>query len=428
MVRMSTSPPPVAGPGELFHLVRPGTDVVVPMSNGEPRAFLDELEARADDLADVRIHQMHPVRARRFHGPDAGGVRYVSYFLSPLLRDAFAEGHVDLVPNDFHAVPSLVRRRSGDLLLVVAASPPDRHGFVSMGVTADYAAALLGECPVVVEVNPSMPRVAGLHNFPLSMAEGWYEADTPLVPLPEPEVTEVDRAIAELVAAEVPDGATLQIGIGAVPGLVAGLLGDHRGLGVHTELLGDSVMRLVDSGAVSGHGKVRERGLVTTTTALGSSDFYDWMDQNGGVFLLPVDISNDPRIISSQPKMCAINATMQVDLLGQCASESLGHHYVSSTGGQADFLRGAQLCEDGRSFIVTHSTAVEGTVSRIVPSLSEGAVVTAHKNLIDRVVTEYGIAELTGLTIRDRAEALIGIAHPDFRDGLSDAADRLGYR
>jgi acyl-CoA hydrolase len=233
-----------------------------------------------------------------------------------------------------------------------------------------------------------------------------------------PTVTDADRAIASHVAELVPDGATLQMGIGAVPGLVAEMLRDHVDLGIHTELLSDSIMDLIESGAANGRRKTRERFRAATTFALGTHRLYDWIDDNPAVFMLPVDLSNDPRVVAELDRFCAINATMQVDLLGQCASESLGHHYVSSTGGQADFVRGAELAPGGRSFIVTHSTAVGGTVSRIVPSLSPGAVVTAHKNLADRVVTEFGVAELKGRTIRQRAEALIGVAHPDFRDDL----------
>lgn len=251
---------------------------------------------------------------------------------------------------------------------------------------------------------------------------------TPLAVDPPGAVTDVDRAIAALVAERIPDGATLQIGIGAVPGLVAGLLGDHRDLGIHTELLGDALMELMESGAVTGRRKGRERGLATTTTVYGSAALYEWADENPGLFLLPVDISNDPRVISQHDGFCSINATLQVDLLGQCASESLGTHYVSSTGGQADFMRGAQLSRGGQSFIVTHSTAVDGTVSRIVPTLNAGAVVSAHKNLTQTVVTEHGVADLSGRTVRERAQALIDVAEPRFPPDLEQAARSLGYR
>ncbi len=411
---------------ELVDRLVPGTDVVVPIANGEPRAFLDEVDRRRHDLVDVRVHQMSPMRPREFHGADRGGVQYVSYFLSEHLRAPFAEGHIELVPNDFHAVPQILRDTCHHPLLVVATSPPDRHGYVSMGLSADYAAALLHEVPVVAEVNPAVPRVRGLHNFHLRDTVGWFEASTPMVEKAPPTVTYEDRAIAGHVAALVPDGATLQMGIGAVPGLVAEMLHHHTDLGIHTELLSDSIMALVESGAVTGRRKARERGRVATTFAMGSADLYGWIDDNPAVFLLPVDICNNPQVVAEFTNFCAINATMQVDLLGQCASESIGHHYVSSTGGQADFVRGAALAPGGRSFIVTHSTALGGSVSRIVSSLSPGAVVTAHKNVADRVVTEFGVAELKGRSLRQRAEALIEVAHPDFQEQLVAEAKEHG--
>ncbi|UDY35705.1 acetyl-CoA hydrolase/transferase family protein [Dermatobacter hominis] len=423
-----TAVPPAADPSDLLRFVGPATDVIVPGPNGEPVGFVDALEAAAPGLDGVRVHQLDCQRDREYHtGCHGDRLRHVSYFLSRDMRPHYEAGGVDLVPNDFHAIPDLLRRRWRNPLLAVAASPPDRHGYVSLGLAADYAAALLGEVPVVIEVNPNLPRTNGLHTLHLSDALGWTEVTTELVETPPPPVTDVDRAIAERVAERIPDGATLQIGIGAVPGLVAGMLGDHRDLGVHTEVLGDAVMGLIESGAVNGRRKARERGLATTTIVLGGGELYEWADENPGLFLLPVDISNDPRVISQHDDLCSINATMQVDLLGQCASESLGTHYVSSTGGQADFMRGAQLSRGGQSFIVTHSTAVGGTVSRIVPTLTPGAVVSAHKNLVDKVVTEHGIAELTGRTVRERTEALIAVADPTFRDDLERAAKELGY-
>jgi acyl-CoA hydrolase len=414
----------------LLQHVGPGTQVVLPVANGEPRAFLDALERSAADggLDGVEVHQLLPFRERRYHaGAFPGRLRHVSYFLSAALRSQFEAGHVDLVPNDFHAVPELMRRRLERPLLAVAASPPDRHGVVTLGTTADYAAALLDEFPVVVEVNPSMPQTFGEHTIHLADAVGWFEADTPLVELPQAECTDVDRRIAETVVERIPDGTVLQVGLGAVPGLVAGLLADHRDLGIHTELLSDPLMRLMESGAVTGRTKARERGLATTTVLQGSADLYEWAREHSELFFLPVDVSNDPRVIAEHDGMVAINATMQVDLLGQCASESLGTHYVSSTGGQADFLRGAQLSRGGQSFIVTHSTAREGAVSRIVPTLTPGAVVTAHKNLTDKVVTEHGIASLAGRTVRQRAEAIISIADPRYRDDLVAAGKDYGY-
>ena len=429
---MPAVPAPAPSAAALIDHVGPGTSLIVPVANGEPCAILDALEAAAPSLEGVRVHQLLAKHPREYHsGIHGDRLRHVSYFLGPDLREHFERGEVDLVPNDFHTVPELMRRLPNPLL-AVAASPPDEHGVVTLGVSGDYSAALLGEVPVIVEVNPDMPRTRGAHTIHLGDTLGWIEHSSPLSCVEEASPTEVDRRIAELVAERIPNGAVLQVGIGAVPALVADLLQDLSGLGIHSELFCDALMHLVESGAAPGSTKVREQGLATATTVLGSAKLYDWVHDNAALFMLPVDVSNDPRVIAQHPDFVAVNATMQIDLLGQCASESLGTHYISSSGGQADFLRGAQMSEGGQSFIVTHSTAHDvadggAVVSRIVPTLSPGAVVTAHKNLVDKVVTEHGIAELRGRTVRERAGALIALAAPEFRDDLTRQAHAFGY-
>jgi acyl-CoA hydrolase len=270
-----------------------------------------------------------------------------------------------------------------------------------------------------------MPRTYGKHTVHLSETAGWSETDTPLIEPPAPTITDIDRAIAGFVAERIPDGAVLQFGIGAVPDAVAGMLADRKDLGVHTELFSDGLRRLVESGAVTGARKRFERGKIVTTTILGSRSLYDFVDDNPEIELLPVHLTNSPLSIARHPGFVAVNATMQVDLMGQCASESLGLHYVSSSGGQADYMYGATLSEGGQNFIVAHATAHRDdgqVVSRIVPALAPGAVVTTHKNVIDKVVTEFGVAELRGATTQERARQLIAIAHPDFRDGLEREA------
>src|SRR3712207_5860142 len=225
----------------------------------------------------------------------------------------------------------------------------------------------------------------------------------------------------------IPDGATLQAGIGTIPNEVLGLLGDHSGLGVHTELLSDGFVGLVEGGVVTGARKLTHRNRIITTSALGSRRLYDFVDENPGVEFWPVNHTNDPRNIALEEHMIAINATLEVDFLGQCASESLGSEYWSSSGGQPDFARGAIFSEHGQSFIVLHSTTANESVSRIVAQLHAGAAVTTFKNVVDQVVTEYGVAELRGSSIRERTRKLIGIAHPKFRDELAHQAREMGY-
>lgn len=409
--------------------VAPGTNLIVPTANGEPVTVLDAIEAAAaaDQVEDVRVHQVFALRDRPHHAGAYGDrLRHVSYFLSAGLRPHWEAGTIDLVPNDLGQVASMLRDLP-DTFMVVSASPPDRHGFVSLGTAGNHAAALLGEVPVFVEVNARMPRTSGRNQLHLSQAVGWCEADYPLVATPPPTITDTDRAIAALVADRITDGATLQIGLGAVPDAVAELLVDRRDLGIHTELLGDGVRCLIESGAATGARKTAQRGLAVAGDAVGSAELYDFLDDNRYVAFWPVEDTNSHATIAALDHFVAINATMQVDLLGQCASESLGTHYVSSTGGQADFMRGATFSKGGHSFIVTHATAVGGTVSRIVPTLTPGAVVTTHKNVVDKIVTEFGVAELRGRTVAERARALIAVAHPDFRDDLAAQARALGY-
>ena len=420
--------PPATSADAVVPFLVPGTNLIVPGANGEPATVLDAVEAAAHQLERVRVHQVLPLRDRPHHAGQFGDrLRHVSYFLSSGLRPHWDAGTVDLIPNDLGQVAAILRSTPGPKFMVLSTAPPDKHGFVSMGVSANHAAALLGEIPVFVEVNAQMPRTSGRNQLHLSQAVGWCEADYPLVTPPPPPITDLDRTIAALVAERISDGATLQIGIGAVPDAVAELLVERRELGIHTELMGDGIRILIESGAATGSRKTVQRGQAIAGDALGSQALYDFVDDNHYVNFWPTEETNNHANIAALDDFVAINATMQVDLLGQCASESLGTHYVSSTGGQADFMRGAAYSKGGHSFIVTHATAVNGTVSRIVATLAPGAVVTSHKNLVDKIVTEYGVAELRGRTIAERARALIAIAHPNFRDELEQQARSFGY-
>src|SRR5215468_264871 len=422
-------PRPAASASAVLDHIRPGTDLIVEAATGEPVTVLDAIEAAAGQLERVSVHQALAVRDRPYHAGAFGDrLRHLSYFLTPKLREHFERGTVELVPNDLSSIPSILRARTKDPLMLLSTSPPDRHGYVSLGTNANYGAALKSDVRVFVEANRRMPRTFGRNQIHLSSVVGWVEADYPLYSSPPIPITDTDRTIAGFVAERIPDGATLQIGIGAVTDAVAGLLTDRKDLGVHTEFFADGLRRLVESGAATGARKRAQRGQAVTTVAYGSPAMYPFLDENAHLEFWPSNETNVLQSIAVHPTFCAVNATMQVDLLGQCASESLGSHYISSSGGQADFMRAAVYSDGGQSFIVTHSTAVNGTISRIQPTLTPGAVVTSHKNLVDKIVTEHGVAEMRGRTVRQRAEALIAIAAPAFRDELRAAAKRLGYR
>src|ERR687890_477887 len=414
-------------PEAVLEHIGEGDDLVVGMFNSEPLTVLDALEADAERLSGLRIHQMFPYRERRYMHGAFSGLRHVSWFLSPANREAFHKDTCDLVPNNFSEVPALLRHTTGCSLMLAAVSPPDRHGYFSLGTHADYAAALIGKIPFFVEANHQMPRTYGENQVHVSQIVGWCEADYPLSELPARTPRQADREIAGYVAERIPDGATLQAGIGSIPNEVLGLLREHKDLGVNSELLSDGFVELIERGVITGTRKRNHRNKVVATNALGSQRLYEFVNENPGVEFWPVDHTNDERNIAGEESFVAINATVEVDFLGQCASESLGSEYWSSSGGQPDFARGALFSEHGQSFIVLHSTTADEATSRIVAQLHPGAAVTTFKNTVDRVVTEYGVAELRGSSIRQRTRKLIGIAHPKFRDELERSAREMGY-
>jgi acyl-CoA hydrolase len=419
--------PPVPASAVVDH-IGPRGDVIVPLAVGEPVTVLDAVEAAAGSLHGVRVHQMHALTDRPYlHGAFGDRLRHVSYFLSPVTRDGFARGTIDLVPNHFSEVPDLMKLRCPDPLVVAAVSPPDRHGYFSLGTNSDYVSSFIGRARFFVEANAQMPRTFGRNQIHVSQVLGWCEADYPLVDVPPAQPDEIDRRIGELVAERIGDGATIQTGIGAIPNAILANLTNHKDLGVHTELLSDGLVDLVESGVVNGVRKQLNRTKVVGTFALGTKRLYDFLADNTAIELWPVRYVNNPRIIAGEPNFVSINATLAVDFLGQCASETIGSRYWSSSGGQSDFARGAMFSPGGQGFIVVRSTAKHGEVSSICAQLATGSAVTTMKNTVDKVVTEYGVAELRGRTIAERAAALIAVAHPAFREQLTAEARQLGY-
>ena len=420
-------PPNQASDVEDFIL--PGQRIIVPIANGEPVAVLDAVEELAANgrLQRVEVHQMHALRDRPYlAGAFGEDLRHVSYFLSHVTRPHFAAGTVDLVPSHFSEVYSLMSLADADPLVIAAASPPDRHGYCSLGVSADYAASFIGRARFFLETTEAMPRTFGRNHLHVSQLAGWCTSDRPLLEVPPAVPSELDEQIGAFVAERIPDRATLQTGIGAIPNAVMAALSGHRDLGIHTELLSDGVVTLIESGVVNGIYKRLNRTKTVGSFALGTNRLHDFLHENTAVELHAARYVNDPRIIASETNFVSINATLSVDFLGQCASETIGGKYYSSAGGQNDFARGAMYSDGGQGFIVLHSTTSDGQ-SRIVPTLAPGDAVTTPKNTVDKVVTEFGVAELRGRSIRQRTSALIAIAHPDHRERLKADAGRLGY-
>jgi acyl-CoA hydrolase len=413
---------------DVLALIRDHDDLIVPLANGEPVSVIEAIEAEAERFRGVRIHQMHALHDHDYlHGTMRDHLLHVSYFLSPVTRPAFWKGGCELVPNNFSDVPHLLRTSTRHSMVLAAAAPMDADGCFSLGTNCDYVGSLIGEVPFFLEVNHRMPRTYGANQVHVSDVAGWVEVDRPLVEVP-PEVPGcLERAIGGYVAERIPDGATLQVGIGAIPDAILGELQGHRDLGLHTELLSDGLVALIEQGVITGARKRFGRGRHVATFALGTQRLYDFLHEHPDVSMRPVDEVNDPRRIAQEPRFVSVNATTEVDLVGQCASETVGGRYWSSSGGQADFAQGAVLSEDGAAFVVLPSTARHGTISRIRATLTPGSMVTTSKNTVDHVVTEYGVADLRGRSIAQRAAALIAIAHPRFREDLIAEACELGY-
>jgi acyl-CoA hydrolase len=417
---------PVSASAVLDH-IGSGTQIIVPLANGEPTLLLDEIEQHADALQDVRVHQMHALHERRYlAGAFGERFKHISYFLSNVTRPHFARGTIGLVPAHFSEVYKIMCARTSDPLVLAAASPPDRHGYFSLGVSADYTASFIGRARFFLEVTEHMPRTFGRNQLHISQVVGWCRSDRPLVEVPPREPDTHDHAIARFVAERIPDGATLQTGIGAIPNAIIAALSGHRDLGIHTELLSDGVVELIESGVVNGVRKNLNRTKTVGSFALGTSHLHEFLHENTAIELWPVRYVNDPRVIANERGFVSINATLSVDFLGQCASETIGGTYFSSSGGQNDFARGAMYSEGGQGFVVLHATTSSGH-SRIVPRLAPGDAVTTPKNTVDKIVTEYGVAELRGRSIRERTRNLIAIAHPDHREALTEAAKQMSY-
>jgi acyl-CoA hydrolase len=415
-------------PADAARLVRDGETVVVPIGAGEPPALLRALAERRRELSGVTVFQLLPLRKSEYFDPDTTEhVRHCSAFLGGPNRRGVNEGWADYYPAHFSEIPGLIR---GGLLsshvVFAQVSAMDEHGFFALGLSTDYTMAAIAQArAVVLEVNAQVPFCFGDCHVHISQVAALVESDDPVIELAHATIGPVELAIGRFVAELIPDGATLQIGIGGIPDAVVQQLAERNDLGIHTEMFGDGILALLEAGVVTNQRKNIHRGKILATFALGSRRLYEYMHRNPAVEMHPVDMTNDPFLAGQNDNLHSINATMQVDLIGQCGSESLGYRPYSGTGGQVDFVRAANRSKDGKAIVVVKSTAKQGTISCIAPILSAGTHVTTGKNDVNYVVTEYGVAQLRGRTARERARALIGIAHPDFRAELADSAARM---
>ena len=408
--------------------VRNGDFIIVPTGVGEPPSLLAALSEQRRDFRDVKVAQILAMRKYAYIDPaTVEHVRHVAFFFGGATRTGGQEGWVDFIPNYFSEIPAQIERGQipADVVFSMA-SPMDAHGYFAISLGADYTMAAITKArAVVLEVNPNVPFAYGDCHVHVSQVAALVESTEPVLEVGLPKIGPVQEAIGKYVADLIDDGSTLQIGYGGIPDAVVMQLTHKHDLGIHTEMIGDGILTLVECGAVTNRRKNYLPGKMIATFALGSNRLYRFMDRNPGLEMHPVNFSNDPALAGLNDNLVAINATLQIDLLGQCGSESLGHAPYSGTGGQSDFVRAANRSRGGKAFIVLPSTAKGDTISRIVPSLSPGTHVSTSKNDIDRVVTEYGVAQLRGKSAKQRAQELINIAHPDFRAELAEQARRV---
>jgi acyl-CoA hydrolase len=415
----------IVTPSDAVAGIRSGHQVFVHGGAATPTSLLEALAARAPELRDVGVIHFHTEGPAPHLEPEMDGhLRHRALFIGANAREAVNEGRADYVPVFLSDVPELFT--SGVLPLdavLINVSQPDAHGFCSLGTSVDAAlAATRSARTVIAQLNRSMPRTLGdsfVHVDEIDLA---IEVDQPPYEHQEPPIGDVERQIGEHVAELIPDGATLQMGIGSIPGAVGLALRGKRDLGIHTELFTDPVLDLVEAGAVTGAAKEINRGKIVTAFLMGSRRLYDFVDDNPMIEMRPVDYTNDTAVIRRFSRMVAVNSAIAIDLTGQVSADSIGTRFYSGVGGQMDFMRGAALADEGRAIIALPSTAAGGTISRITPILAEGAGVVTSRAHVRTVVTEFGVAELFGRSVRERAAALIAIAHPDFRDELTAGA------
>jgi len=416
---------------EAVSLVQSGMTLSIGIAASEPVGMLEELARQADRLENVTAWTCLPMRAYDiFMKPEMEGrIFNENWFYGAPDRAVHHEGRVSYTPNNLHKAGTDKLYGSGgklDMMLGVC-TPPNADGLISLSMGAVVEREMIDAADMVIlEVNHNLPWTDGDVVIPISMVDHFVEHDSPLVQVPQTEPTEIDQQIGAHVAEFIDDGCTIQLGIGGTPTAIANFISDRKHLGIHSELFVDGVYTLWKAGAADNSRKTLHPGKFVATFAIGSQPLYDWMNESPDVLLMRGSYVNNPYVIAQNYKMRSINSAIQVDVIGQVCSQSLGTRHFSGTGGQLDTHRGAQMSEGGKGIIALRSTAKNGTISTIVPTLAPGAGVTVPSQDVDTIVTEYGSAQLRGLSVKKRMEALIRIAHPDFRDSIREEAHRLG--
>ncbi len=417
-------------------LVKSGDVIVTGLGGAEAGAFMGALHTIADRVKGVRITNCLPMHQSQIYDEKyVDSFEVDGWFFSPQLRKSHPNGNMAYIPNHLHLAGTKRLFHLKPNIYVGAASMPDKHGYISLSLSNTYEKRIIEAADIVIlEINPNMPYTLGDLEIPVSDVDYLIKADYAAPIIPEGDFSDKDKAIGGFIADYVKDGSCIQLGIGGIPNAVANALKTKNDLGIHTEMMTTGMMHLAKLGVVTGKYKNINKGKIITTFALGTREMYDYIDYNPGVAVMNGFWTNNPYTIAQNDNQVSINTSLEVDLTGQCASESLGSRQFSGTGGQVDTAIGAQMSKGGMSFIALYSTAMvkdKNTgelkeVSKIVPQLMRGAAVSLSRNDVDRVVTEYGVAELRGTSIRDRVYRLIEIAHPKFREELLEQAVDVG--
>ncbi|MCK4578686.1 MAG: acetyl-CoA hydrolase/transferase family protein [Candidatus Marinimicrobia bacterium] len=419
---------------EATSVIKSGDKVFVGSGAAVPRELVQAMTARHGELRDVQVHHILTLGATEETAPyTAPGMEpsftHHAWFIGPNTRAAVNEGRAYFIPVFLSEVPNAITRVAPEVALIQV-SPPDKRGYCSLGVSVDVVrAAYKASKTVIAEVNPQQPQTQGYSYVHIDELDYLVEVDYPLYTYAAKEPTDEQRKVGENICTLIEDGATLQVGIGSIPDAALSCLKGHRDLGVHSEMISDGIMRLVECGAVTNERKHINPGKVIASFMLGTRDLYSWANRNPVLEMRPTEYTNDPYNVSRNDKVVAINSALSIDLKGQVCSDSLGRKFYSGIGGQVDFIRGAARSPGGKPIIAMPSTATvsDRTISRIVPVLDAGAGVVTSEGDVHYLVTEYGIASLHGHAVGERAEQLISIAHPDFREDLYAYARESGF-
>ncbi len=413
----------LCGADEAVSGISSGDRVILSHAAGEPRTLPGALVKRADSLRNVEVVHMVSMGEALYCQPDyADNFRHVAFFGGPPTREAIWDNRGDYIPINFGNIPNLLETLLPVDVAMITVSPPDNNGYCSLGISVDYTKKAVETAKTVIaEVNPHMPRTLGNSFVHVDDIDHFIEVDTPIHELKAVELTDVEKNIGRHVVELIEDGCCLQLGIGGIPDAVLMFLTDFKDLGIHSEMVSDGVKHLVEKGVITGRKKTIHKGKIVVTFLMGSRSFYDWVHDNPIIEMHTVDYTNNPHVVAQNRKMVSINSALEVDLLGQVCADTLGARQFSGVGGQLDFVRGAGMAEGGKAVIALPSVA-KGGVSRIVPTLKQGAAVTTSRNDVDYVVTDQGVAALKGRTVRERMRALINVAIPAAREELARQA------